>query len=193
MNRAWSDSVMIPAFSVDQADGSHGQIHRQCTGAWKIRPIRQWLRGVLADRGLGTSPGVVQMQMGISLDEWQRMRTSDVRYIVNAYPLVERRLAVADCLEWLTVHGLPVAPRSSCTFCPYKSVRHWQELKRTGGPDWAEAVQVDESIRGRRPKHGPLYIHPMRRPLAEAVSIPEDIGAQQMDFDSLCDGGICGT
>ena len=156
-------------------------------------PIRRFVRAELALRGVARSPGVVEMMMGISLDEWQRMRTSDVRYIINVYPLVERRMRVSDCLAWLEAHGLPAAPRSACTFCPYQSRVRWQAMKREDGPDWAEALAVDAAIRDRRPMHGPLYVHVARRPLAEAVSIPEDVGAEQLGFDALCDGGVCGV
>jgi len=36
-------SVMIPAFTVD-AKGKRGQVRRQCTGDWKIDPIRRFIR-----------------------------------------------------------------------------------------------------------------------------------------------------
>ena len=63
-------------------------------------------------------------------------------------------------------------------------------MKLAGGPDWQEAVAVDESIRDRRPNHGPVYVHPARRPLVEAVTGPVDGGTDQLTFDS-CDSGYC--
>ena len=186
-------AVMIPAFAVNAHTGSQGQVRRQCTSDWKIAPIRAWVWAELKLRDIKRRPGVVEMQMGISYDEWQRMRTSDVQYITNAYPLVERRLGISDCLAWLTAHELPTPPKSACVFCPYNGLRRWRDLKRIGGPDWEQAVQVDTNIRDRRPQHGPLYLHPHRRPLTEAVSIPEDEGATQMGFEALCDGGFCGV
>ena len=32
---------------------------------------------------------------------------------------------------------------------------------------------------------------PVRRPLAQAVRIPEDEGVQQLEMDLPCDGGVC--
>ncbi len=189
-------SVMIPAFTKDHQTGSKGQVRRQCTHDWKITPIRSFIRGELDRRGVALSPGVVESLQGISLDEFQRMRDSDVKYITNVYPLVDRRISRADCSAWLESHGIPVPPKSSCTFCPYRSLGSWKELKRVGGPDWQESLTVDASIRDKRPKAA-LYVHPYRRPLEDAVRIPEDEGARQLglelELEQPCDGGHCFT
>jgi hypothetical protein len=182
----WSNNVQIPAFTLRPETGSHGQINRQCTQDWKITPIRQFIRTLIPK----PRPGAVESWQGISLDEWQRMRTSDVAYIVNVYPLVDLRVTRAACVAWLHAHGLDIPPKSACTFCPYKSKNSWKELKRAGGADWAEAVAVDEAIRWKRPNFA-LFIHPARKPVAEAVAIPEDVGAKQMELEIPCDGGVC--
>ncbi len=191
---SWSNSVMMPAFTIDSATGKRGQVRRQCTGDWKIVPIRAFIREELERRGVKRRPGVVECWQGISLDEYQRMRTSDAQYITNRYPLVERRITRAGCVTWLEAHGLPAPRKSSCTFCPYKGKKAWGDMKREGGEDWQEAVFVDELIRERRPKHQ-LFIHPGRRPLTEAVEIPEDHGASQYELEfeeeQPCDGGYC--
>ena len=182
-----SGSVLIPAFTTDTMTGSQGQVRRQCTHDWKIMPIRRFIRTKVSLR-----PGAVESIQGISLDEWSRMRTSDVKYIENAYPLVDRRLTRAACVAWLQEHDLDVPPKSACTFCPFRSLESWRILKRAGDSDWAEAVAVDRAIRSRRANQGYiLYVHPARRPLAEAVSIPEDVGAEQLAFEMPCDGGAC--
>ena len=124
------------------------------------------------------------------MDEWTRMRTSDVQYIVNQYPLLERRMTRAHCVLWLEAHGLDVPPKSACVFCPYHSLGSWKRLKRAGGQDWAKAVEVDAAISDRRDPHS-IYIHPARLPLEEAVRIPEDVGAAQLEMEIPCDGGAC--
>ena len=180
-------SVMIPAFSVAPG-GGHGQIRRQCTHDWKLLPVRKHLRTLMPPGR--PEPGYVECWQGISLDEWPRMRTSDVQYITNHYPLVERRMTRADCAAWLEARGLDVPPKSACVFCPYHSVGAWKRLKRAGGPDWEKAVEVDAAVRLRREPHT-LYIHPARLPLEQAVRIPEDLGAAQLEMDIPCDGGAC--
>ena len=185
--REWSGSrsVTIPAFSLD-ASGSNGQVNRQCTGHWKIIPIRRCLRQLIPN----PKPGAVECWQGISLDEWSRMRDSDVKYIINRYPLVEQRLTRRDCVSWLMAHGLDVPPKSACVFCPYHSLGHWKAMKAEGGQDWEWAEAVDAAVRDQRPNHQ-CFIHPARKPLAEAVRIPEDEGAKQLGMDLPCDGGVC--
>lgn len=178
-------SVMIPAFTTDPETGSQGQVRRQCTHDWKLAPIRKFLR-TQAD----PKPGAVEMVLGISLDEWARMRSSDVKYVNNTYPLVDQRMTRAACVAWLQSKGLDVPVKSACTFCPYHSLGNWKRMKQAGGPNWEEAVTVDDSIRWKRPKFA-LFVHPARKPLPEAVSVPEDFGAEQMEFEMPCDGGVC--
>ena len=190
-----SASVMIPAFTVDNKTGSHGQVRRQCTHDWKIAPIRHFIRAQMEHRRIPVAPGVAEAWLGISWDECSRVRDSDVIYTTNYFPLVERRITRAGCVAWLESHGLPVPPKSSCTFCPFRNMESWRQLKRQGGVDWREAVTVDAAIRKKRPQNL-LYVHPIRKPLEEAVSIPEDSGGMQMSFDNSeqpCDSGYCWT
>tara|TARA_R110000744_G_scaffold104022_2_gene199255 strand:+ start:182 stop:985 length:804 start_codon:yes stop_codon:yes gene_type:complete len=178
-------SIHIPAFTTN-LQGDRGQIQRQCTGHWKIVPIRRFIRTMIPR----PRPGMVECWMGISLDEWHRMKDSDVKYIKNVYPLVERRISRASCVAWLESHGLDVPPKSACTFCPYHDKTSWKRIKKAGGADWAEAVAVDEAIRHKRPDHT-TFIHSSTLPLEEAVRIPEDYGASQMEMDIPCDSGHC--
>ncbi len=206
--------VFIPAFSryepesvVDEWDGVsgnaytvgdniNGQLRRQSTQRWKIAPMRRYISQELKRRGLHKMPGVVTQWLGITIDEWQRAKDSDVKYITHSYPLLDKRMSRADCIDWLRARGLSVPPKSSCTFCPYHSKAMWQELKRANGTDWAQAKSVDKAIRNKRPPY-PLFVHSARVPLEQAVTIPEDFGASQSelfdfdDKDSECDSGYC--
>jgi len=42
-------------------------------------------------------------------------------------------------------------------------------MKRENGPDWKEAIEIDEMIRDKRPPY-PLFVHSARVPLEEAVT-----------------------
>ena len=77
----------------------------------------------------------VEMWLGISADEWSRMRTSDAAYIANVYPLVDRRITRKGCIAWLAARGLPTPPKAGCTFCPYHGLAAWADMKRKGGSD----------------------------------------------------------
>lgn len=175
--------MMLPAYTETETGG--GQMSRQCTAQWKRAPLRRWLQ---ANR----SGEPVDLLLGISIDEWHRAKDSDVKYITHRWPLLDLRMTRADCIAYLQRAGLPVPVKSSCTFCPYHRRRDWEELKREGGADWENAVAVDEQIRNARPPY-PLYVHSARRPLPEAVHIPEDEGMVQLTMldDAACDSGFC--
>ena len=193
VRRDWGQgAVMIPAFTLSKADASRGQVKRQCTHDWKIMPIRRFLRAELERLGRRRSRGAVECVMGISLDEWHRMRDSDVAYVVNAYPLVDLRITRQGCEEWLAAHGLPIPPKSSCTFCPFHSLAEWRSLKRAGGPDWAEAVAVDAEIRDMRGWHA-LFVHPHRLRLDDAVLLPDADADLEFIEEQPCDSGVCFT
>ena len=153
-----TEGVMVPAFTLSP-QGKEGQLARQCTSTWKIRELRRFAAAELHRRGLTKRPGSVMSLQGISYDEWHRMRTSDIAYVVNDYPLVDRKMTRQDCINWLVDNGLQVPQKSSCVFCPYHSKAEWERLPRRGGEDWETAVSVDLSIRNKRDKF-PLFVHP---------------------------------
>lgn len=173
-----------------------GQLLRTCTGRWKIRPVRRFVAEELMRRELSKTPGIVEQWIGITLDEWQRVKDSGVKYVKNVFPLVEKKFTRADCILWLRKHDLPSPGKSSCTFCPYHNKAAWEQMKRNNASDWEQAVMVDKLARNEKPPYQ-LYIHPARRPLPEAVTIPEDFGYKQLsylesnDFDAECDSGYC--
>ncbi len=182
--------VAVPAYT---GGAGGGQIRRQCTNHWKIKPMRRWLREHHYRR--------VEMWIGISVDEWQRAKDVDVAWITNRYPLLEMNMSRADCILWLEKHNLPLPGKSSCTFCPFHRNKEWEKMKRDGGHDWEQAVEVDREIRDKRPPD-PLYLHRSCKPLPEAIVIPEDTGWSQLNLLSAdpsdtekwcmeCDSGYC--
>jgi hypothetical protein len=183
----------IPAFTV--GEGVDGQLRRQCTGRWKITPIRQFVASELERLCLQKTPGIVEQWLGISLDEMGRAGISDVKYVTHRYPLLEKRMTRGDCINWLEKNNLPIPPKSACVFCPYHNRRTWEQMKRAGGSDWEISLQVDSLIRKVRPPHD-LFVHPKRVPLSEAVVIPEDHGYEQLGLmeptdDKECNSGYC--
>jgi len=179
--------IVIPAYTKDGEQT--GRIRRQCTGDWKIAPLRRYIQ----QHRNGQS---AELWLGISTDEWQRAKDADVQYLTHRYPLLEMGMSRKDCIAWLQAHDLPVPSKSTCTFCPFHNKAAWQNMKRENGKDWEEAVAVDKLIRNVRPP-GELFVHPRAMPLSEAVVIPEDYGYSQLDLlasddtDTECDSGHC--
>lgn len=173
--------IQLPAYTTTLKGA--GRIRRQCTHEWKIRPLRQWLQ-----KNKDRKP--VEMLIGISTDEYKRMRDSDVKYITNLYPLIEKRMSRNDCKDWLVDHNIPVPPRSACVFCPFHSTQEWQYIKASK-PDWEKAIKVDMLIRKARPPYD-LFVHPARKPLINVDLLTMEEKGQMRLWDSECTG-ICGV
>jgi hypothetical protein len=173
--------VFIPAFTYSKK--GNGMLRRQCTQRWKIAPIKRWLQ---ANR----NKEQVTQFLGISTDEALRMKPSSVKYIVHKFPLIDMEMSRKDCKQWLTDHDLPIAPRSSCTFCPFHSTKEWR-LRKSIPQDWEKAVAVDKSIRDIRPPF-PLFVHPARIPLADVDLRTQEEKGQMSLWDEEC-AGICGV
>lgn len=167
-------------------DGRPTMLKRQCTRNYKVRPIRQAIRRLMTARGVATCTQVI----GISLDEVLRMRTSDVQYLRNEYPLVDRRMTRADCLAWMARRDYPTPPKSACIACPFHDDRYWRELRDTSPVEWADAVDFDTAIRNQHA--GASYVHRGLVPLAEAdIRSVQERG--QLDlFENEC-AGVCGV
>jgi len=179
--------VYVPAFTSNGK--TDGQLRRQCTDRWKLRPMRKWLQ----DHRQGE---IVEQWLGISLDEAHRVRQPDVKYLTNRHPLIERMMTRNACKTWLLSNGLEVPPKSSCTFCPYNNRDGWRQVKQNID-DWAEAIATDKAIREMRPPFD-LFIHPARIPLDEVdLRTPQEKGQLELDWDDeifeSCPEGVCGV
>ena len=173
--------VFIPAYTTDGK--SQGQLRRQCTGDWKIAPMRRKIQEL-------RNKEHVEMWLGITLDEFQRMKSSDVKYITNRWPLIEKRMTRNDCKNWLIKHGLDIPKRSACVFCPYHSTGEWREVSKSKY-DWQAALEHDFAIRKARPPFD-LFVHPARIPLADVDLRTAEEKGQMKLWDEECTG-ICGV
>ena len=186
-----TNSILIPVSTATGSSPRGGRLRRQCTREWKIDPMRHWISAELARRGLSKSPGIVEQWLGISLDEVERMRPGDVRYIENQWPLIDRRMTRHDCTKWLARHGLEIPPKSSCVFCPYHDQSSWREMKTTGNGDWQKAIEVDRVLRKARPPFD-VYLHWSLKPLEDVDLRSETERGQLPLFQDEC-AGICGV
>jgi hypothetical protein len=174
--------IFIPAFT-NTPSSNGGQLRRQCTQRWKIAPLRRWLQ---ANR----NGEHVEQWIGISTDEFQRMRDSEVKYITNVYPLIDAGISRSDCEKYLIDKGIEVPPKSACTFCPFHSTKEWRRISETP-EDWKNAIELDERIRKVRPPYD-LFVHPSRKPLSSVDLRTEEQKGQMSLWDSEC-FGICGV
>lgn len=158
-----------------------GMIHRQCTGDYKISPIRKAVKGYKK----------CIMIQGISWEERRRAKPSDVQWISHKHPLVDMRMTRDQCKRWMVQHDYPIPPRSACVYCPYRCNMEWRKMRDDAPEDWAEACRIDDLMRDRLPgMKERVFVHRSCVPLREA---PIDSNQINM-FEGWEDcEGLCGV
>ena len=118
----------IPAFTIIEG-GEPGRTKRQCSKEYKTevieRAIRRDVLG-LAPRQRVPKGVTVHQYFGISYDErsrasriWERFHVTNESKYEPHFPLVDRMITRANCLEWLEGRVPHPVPRSACVFCPF--------------------------------------------------------------------------
>jgi hypothetical protein len=172
-------SVNIP---VRMSNGAPGR--RNCTGDFKIAVVARWLR----ENG-ATVEKPATVGLGISIDEFQRMNQSRIDWQVNEYPLIDMNLSRRDCRQLIMSAGLPVPPKSSCWFCPYKNREDWQQLRNHKPDLFAAAVSLEQYLNGVRRDLGrdAVYLHSSCIPLVDVVGNQLELGLEE----AACESGYC--
>lgn len=182
LTTASSASVDIPV----RMSGSGAVGRRGCTGNFKIRPIASWLKRRGASDAI---PGV--LGLGISLDEYERMRSeSGYAHYALEYPLIDRRLNRAACQRIITAAGLPTPTKSACWFCPFHRRADWLRMRREEPALFARAADLERTLNDRRARLGkdPVWFTDRLQPLEVAIG-------DQMTLDEAmgdaCESGFC--
>ena len=128
---------------------------RQCTGDYKIKPVRDKLRELVHGANFKNP---ICLWIGISTDEVGRMKPADVKWIEHRWPLIEQRFSRDDCVRFLWDNGFPVPVKSSCIGCPFHTAREWDDLNEE---EFESASKFDETIREQG------LTHPSRVPEAD--------------------------
>jgi hypothetical protein len=163
---------------------------RSCTLDFKVRRIASELK----QRGASAqSPALVAL--GISIDEYQRMRTdSGIAWQTLAYPLIDRQLDRAACMGVIERAGLPVPPKSSCYFCPFHTMDVWRKQRRDEPELFAKSVALEKQLSDRHIAlgRGPVYMTNAQRPLDEAVGDHDQLDL--FETEASCDvAGYCAS
>jgi len=180
------DKVLKAGYSDVPFYTKKGLGRRQCTWQFKLRPIQTTIREKL--KAHHKNP--VKCWVGISTDEYTRMKISSVKYIENVWPLIAARKSRSDCLLWMERNGYPTPPRSACLGCPFKSNNEWRHTKKNEA-EWAQTVADDYAIRNLGTSDMEQFMHKDMVPLDKAdLSTAEDRG--QYSFLDECEG-MCGV
>ncbi|MGZ2362119.1 hypothetical protein LRE75_36590 [Streptomyces sp. 372A] len=159
-------------------DGRPGMTRRQCTGEYKIKPIKKQVRALLGYPYPARIPRevFVEQWVGISTDEFHRAKDADVKYMRNRHPLIDLGWSRTDCVRYLSSLNLADTPKSSCLGCPFHGNAQWRHIRDTSPAEWADVVAFDAAIRqgnaranaSGNPLLGEAFLHRSRVPLAEA-------------------------
>ena len=105
---------------------------RWCTQDHKIRLMQQFIRKKLK---ANFPDNIVHTDIGFSFDEIERLHNynTQLKYVVNEYPLIDKRIKRQECIDWLNVNHPIVMNgnkidwkdgKSGCWFCPF-----WRKSK----------------------------------------------------------------
>ena len=163
-------------------------IWRWSTRDFKVTPILRHYRS------LGMH---VNQYLAIARDEIQRMKDSRVDYVTNLFPLIDRDITRAGCIEIIQQAGLPIPQRSSCFFCPFNSVDRWRWIYDNHPELYEKAMALEENS-----KHFPsqrLTDQAFRertdislRALADVFANDGELPSRPAVDQQLC-GGECDT
>ncbi|MEQ4608453.1 adenine nucleotide alpha hydrolase family protein [Streptomyces bacillaris] len=159
-------------------DGRPGMTRRQCTGEYKVKPIKRKIRDILGYPYPTPVPkGVfVEQWIGISTDEFHRAKDADVKYMQNRHPLIDLGWSRSECVRYLTSLGLADTPKSSRLGCPYHGNSQWRKIRDTSPSEWEDVVEFDAAIRKGNARANATgntlldeaFLHRSRVPLGEA-------------------------
>lgn len=167
----------MPLYVLNE-DGKQGMTRRQCTGEYKIKPIKKKVRELLGYPYPQRIPKsvFVEQWVGISTDEFHRAKDADVRYMRNRHPLIDLNWSRAVCIRYLTSIGMADTPKSSCLGCPFHGNAQWRTIRDTSPQEWQDVVAFDAAIRqgnaranaSGNPLLGQAFLHRSRVPLDQA-------------------------
>ncbi len=117
--------------------------HRSCSDKWKQEPqnkhVRNWAP---AQECWKTGSKVLKAIFYDANEDYRAVRHEDARH-VYWHPLIEYGWGRAECIEALTLEGLPVPPKSSCFYCPEMSHEEIIDLGRTDPDLLARALAME--------------------------------------------------
>jgi hypothetical protein len=208
-NTTGGNFAAIPAFTTLHDGSDVGRTRRQCSKEYKTEPIERAIRRVvcgLQPRRRIPKGVMVHQYFGISLDEAGRATRIYERFHVCEprqspfqphFPLIEKQMTRANCLEWLEAYGVPhTVPRSACVFCPFHSDAEWLAIKQHPR-DWTRAVEIDNALRSgaiaARDMRQTMYLHRTCLPLTQIDFHPRVNSKElQLGFGVECEG-VCGV
>jgi hypothetical protein len=179
----------IPFFTLDK-NGKVGMVRRQCTGEYKINPVKKKIRSLLGYEPRQRVKEIVHVWKGISTDEIQRVKPIADKWQEAEHPLIDvAGMDRSACIRYVENEGLGTPAKSSCIGCPFHDAKAWKDMKMNDPESWNDAVEVDRKIRKLPRFENNAFLHRSCIPLEEV-----DFGEDQYEIDHFineCEG-MCG-
>ena len=122
----------IPLFIKNKETGKIGMGWRQCTNDYKIKVVDRKIKELLKYPPRARMKHHIQLILGMSTDELQRLKEAKEAWKTLRYPLVDEvNYSRIDCLNYIDSLKLPAPPKSACVFCPYRSASGWKPVSYT--------------------------------------------------------------
>ena len=176
--------LTLPAF----LEGG-GMGRRQCTDEFKLKPLRRFARSFGA-----TAKNPVEVWIGISTDEAQRMKPSRVKYIIHRFPLLDVGMRREECQNYIVKRLGAMAPKSACIGCPFHDDAYWARMRSETPDEFEDACQFDDGIRDAKKRMRlKQYIHPSRIALRDIKEFKHEKQSRMFldAFGNECEG-MCG-
>jgi len=122
----------------------------------------EWAAGRKLVKVIGYDAGEEQRERVAFANPWEQTR------FTPWYPLIEAGIDRDACEEMIVKAGLPLPPKSACTFCPNNKLEEWEALRRSDPAAFAEAVAMSRNAEVNNPEvvglmrcnpHGKRQLH----------------------------------
>ena len=161
----WTDTALVdhrgwcclPAYRIK--DGEVQKLTTRCSGNWKAKVARRWLREQGIDR--------CEQWLGIAADEQKRAKPAVEQWTELRWPLIEFGMTREDCVWLIGKAGWPPTPRTSCYLCPQHTDSEWRRLMDSAPEDFEKGCEAERVI---QEQCADIYLHRFCVPLGEAVS-----------------------
>ena len=176
----------LPYFTTN-IKGKATQLRKFCTNHFKTYPIWKFFRSEF--KAHFKDP--VHCWLGYTMNEVQRMKPANRKYIERRYPLIEKRLYREHLYPYLDKHGFTETAPSACIGCPFRTDAEYRQM-----PEYEiqDAIQFESEINVRGMITGeqdsPLRLHRSLTPLSER---PFDNPQTSIFDNDMCEGGSCFT
>lgn len=129
---------------------------KSCSAKYKGEPQRWWVeRQSWAQEAWAAGRKVIRV-VGYDVEEGDRVEKSkdvawrsdiEAQRFGSWHPLHELGMTRADCVRLIGLRGLPIPPKSACTYCPSNALSEWDDLRESDPVAFADAVAMSRNAK----------------------------------------------